>query len=549
MENLFALVARHAQQSAAKTAISKWSPGATFVETSYAELFRRAQRFAAWLAHGAPDQPRAPMLPLLVGKSADSIAAMLGAVATGRPFCFLNTKIRGPQIAAVLDATNAPICVVDAAGLVALKGAWKDHPRIAQTTWMVAAEHALSGIPAETVEALRAVAHVVTLDDERCDDERRVVRQEGPRADVAGTCLFTSGSTGEPKGVLISEEDLVRRTAAEIAWFELRKEDVLLSILPFSFDVGLNQLMTALAVGAELVLLDSWMPADILAATEKRKVTGISAVPAIWQDMINAGAKFDRGGRHAALRYITISGGSLSRVYLEQLPGIAAGVQIFKTYGQTEAFRATSLRPADYLNKLDSVGTAFPGARVYVVAEDGRRCGAGEVGEVVHTGLGIMMGYLGDSQPRTGVSDKLRANPFFGDDDPSPFAIFTGDMGYFDDDGYLFLKGRQDGMLKVTGNRVYPQEVANQIVTLPGVRDAVVVGVTRENGQSALVAFLALSPGVELTVGALRKALNTKLPAFMIPKEIVVVDRIPRAPSGKPDQRRLVDEYTARSAI
>lgn len=547
MQNLFELVARHAEHAASEIAVSRWKPGGGFVETSYGQLFRAATKFAAVLARFPTEPTAGQMLPMLVGKSADSTAAMLAAIATRRPFAFLNTKIRGPQVAKVLDATRASLCVIDAPGLVALRGAWKDHPQIAGTTWLVVGD-APTGVYAEAAEALRKVARVVCVVEADQNGEHGLVRHATPRPDVAGTCLFTSGSTGEPKGVLISEADLVRRAEAEIAWFGLGKADVLLSILPFSFDVGLNQLMTALTVGAELVVLDSWMPADIVATTEKRKVTGISGVPSIWQDMINAGAAFDKEGRHVSLRYITISGGSLSREYLQRLPAIAAGVQIFKTYGQTEAFRATSLRPEDYQKKLDSVGRPFPGTRVYVLREDGAPCPAGEIGEVVHTGLGVMMGYLGKDG---GVepNGKLRANPFFGDNDPSPLAVFTGDMGCLDDNGYLFLKGRRDGMVKVTGNRVYPQEVAGQILTVPGVRDAVVVGMPRADGQSVLVAFLAVSCGIELSVGALRKALSAKLPPFMIPKEIVIVDQIPRSPSGKPDQRRLVDDYAARSAL
>ena len=374
MEDLFERVVRHADQLAAKVAISKWKPGAACVETSYAELGRRAKRLAASLARRTAEQT---MVPLLVGKSADSIAAMLAVIAARRTFCFLNTKLRGPQIAAVLDAAASPACVVDALGLVALKGAWKDHPQIARTTWLVIGEDALTGIYADAANALGQVAHVVYLRAEDRAAAPALVRPGSPRPQAAGACLFTSGSTGKPKGVLISEEDLVRRAEAEIEWFGLGKEDVLLSILPFSFDVGLNQLLTALAVGAELVLLESWLPADIVAATERRRVTGISGVPSIWQDMINAGVRFEKQGKHAALRYITISGGSLPKAYLPRLPRIAMGVRIFKTYGQTEEFRSTSLRPEDYLTKLDSVGQPFPGVCVYVVREDevGRKGG------------------------------------------------------------------------------------------------------------------------------------------------------------------------------
>jgi acyl-CoA synthetase (AMP-forming)/AMP-acid ligase II len=526
MENLFELVRRHAEQSADKIAVAKWSPGSGCAETAYGELLRKVNSFTGLLAQLTPQQP---MIPMLVGKSADSIACMLAAIALGRRFCFVSTKYRGPQIAAVLAAADSPVCIVDATGLLALKQAWKDQPSIGRTTWVV-----LDG-PAP--DDLRGAANVIGVDDKLHQEEPQIVTPHHSTGNAAGACLFTSGSTGQPKGVLIDEADLMRRVATEIAWFGLTASDVLLSVLPFSFDVGLNQLMTALGVGGELVVLDSWLPADILRVAAERRVTGISAVPSIWQDTINAGARFDTNARHASLRYITVSGGSLSRAALQRLPEIVGTAGVFKTYGQTEAFRATSLRPEDYHRKLDSVGKPFPGVHVYVVRDDGSRCDAGEVGEVVHTGLGIMMGYLGNADQTT----KLRENPFRGKEDSSPFAVFTGDVGYFDDDGYLFLKGRRDSMLKVTGNRVYPQEVTNQIMTIPGVRDAVVVGVKQDDGQMRLVAFLTIAPGVDVSAGAVRKMLHAKLPAFMVPKDIVFVGHMPRTASGKVDERRLVE--------
>jgi len=538
MDNLLDLVERHARSAPRKIALSRWISGDGFVETSYAQLLRRAHRLAGRLAALAPPQT---ILPMLVGKSAEGIACMLAAVGLGRPFCFISTKYRAPQIAAVLDATASPVCIADSAGLVALRRAAKDHPRIVRTTWAVVGKAGSSAGDAQATDELRAATNVIALDDDDRRSSRQMVRPEAATETTAAACLFTSGSTGQPKGVLVGAADLMQRVAAEIAWFDLTTADVLLSILPFSFDVGLNQLMTALAVGAELVLLDSWLPADILRATERRKITGIAAVPSIWQDMINSGAHFETSAPHASLRYVTISGGSLPRSSLQRLPDVVGGAGIFKTYGQTEAFRATSLRPEDYARKLDSVGQPFPGVHIYVVREDGSRCPVDEVGEVVHTGLGVMMGYLGDSNGNA----KLRANPFLGGDDRSPLAIFTGDMGCVDGEGYLYLKGRRDSMLKVLGNRVYPQEVTNQIMTIPGVAEAAVVAKPQADGQMRLVAFLTASRGVELSAATVRKTLTTKLPAFMIPKDFVFVSQMPRTTSGKVDERRLAEELAA----
>lgn len=532
-------IARHARERGGDTALSQGRAEAGFHETSWADLWRRTQGWAAFVDGVAPDQR---LVPILGGKSADTIAAALGLVASGRAFSFVNPKYRMPQVAAVLAAVAPRVCVVDATGLLALRGVADSAALAGATTWLLCGGPPPTSVHAAALRELRASAAVMEV-PEQFAAAAAVDRVAPPATDRVGACLFTSGSTGEPKGVLVSEADLIGRAEAEIDWFGLDRGDVLLSLLPFSFDVGLNQLLTALAVGTELVLLESWLPADILAATAARGVTGISGVPAIWQDLVNSGLCFGTAGAHARLRYLTVSGGSLAPEALDALRAVAPGVGIFKTYGQTEAFRATSLRPEDIERMRGSVGRAFPGARVYVVDDEGRRCRPGQDGEVVHSGLGVMMGYLRGADLRPDPADKLRANPFFGPDDPAAEAIFTGDIGVLDDEGYLFLKGRRDGMVKVMGNRVYPEEVAKELAALPGVGDAAVAGTIGADGLGTLIGFVALREGVDASPARFRKWLGTRLPSFMIPRRFVVVDRIPRGATGKASIRELLDQY------
>jgi acyl-CoA synthetase (AMP-forming)/AMP-acid ligase II len=316
---------------------------------------------------------------------------------------------------------------------------------------------------------------------------------------------------------------------------------VLLSILPFSFDVGLNQLLCAIVTGCSVVLMDSWLPVDILKATEQFKVTGISGVPAIWSDMLAARMSFDTHGRHASLRYITLSGGDLAADQLARLPALAPDAGIFKTYGQSEDFRSSSLRPEEFAQHARSVGRAFAGTRVYVVREDGSRCHSHEEGEIVHTGLGTMLGYLdGDDGDR-----KLRPNPFCSNDDAASIAVYTGDLGYLDDAGYLHVNGRRDAMLKIAGNRVYPREIVEQAMTIAGVREAEVVGAKTSDGQTHLVAFVVATSGPGTSSAPLlRRELAARLPSYMVPHEVVLVDAIPRTASGKPDRPALIDRAT-----
>jgi acyl-coenzyme A synthetase/AMP-(fatty) acid ligase len=254
-------------------------------------------------------------------------------------------------------------------------------------------------------------------------------------------------------------------------------------------------------------------------------------VPGVWQDVLAQGARFETDGAHQSLRFITVSGGDLPEVQRAALPAMAGAAGIYKTYGQTEAFRASSLHPREFAARPGSVGRPFGDVRLYIIDAEGRRQPPGAPGQVVHTGLGAMLGYL-DGLDR----GKRGPNPFQGPDDPHAFAIFTGDQGHLDAEGYLYLHGRQDGMLKVKGNRVYPAEVEGHLVALEGVHEAVVVGV-----EAGLVAFVK---GADLDPRALQRAMSDRVPGYMVPARVEVLAAMPRTASGKPDRpalRRLAE--------
>jgi acyl-CoA synthetase (AMP-forming)/AMP-acid ligase II len=307
-------------------------------------------------------------------------------------------------------------------------------------------------------------------------------------------------------------------------------------LLPFSFDVGLNQLMSALVSGARLVILDSWLPTDILNAIATQEITGISGVPSIWLSLLKARKPIDREGPHAALRYLTISGGDMEVEQLQRFAASAPGVAIYKTYGQTESFRSTALLPAELAARPTSVGKPFATAKVYIVRPDGTRAGTGERGEVVHTGLGVMLGYLNGSS----VDAKRRCNPFLGPDDASPFAIFTGDQGHLDEQGFLFLAGRQDDMVKVAGNRVHLAELSAEMARVPGVFAAEAVSVPVDGADPLLAVFvLPEHADAGLTTQVLGAEAARRLPTYMLPRLIELRASFPLTASGKPDRQAL----------
>ncbi len=519
----------HAVRNAQAVAIVRRESDGSYVETTYGQLAAEATAFGQAFARHAAG---AGIVPILASKTAASVAALIGAAVSGHPATCLNPKLRGPQVERILRVGRARVAVLDGTGLLALKGTHAAASSIRRTRWWLVRGSGLMPMHERAAEALQKYA---SLEDWPVPGDDIPLPTLAP--DTPAVCLFTSGSTGVPKGVLIGGQDLLDRAEAEVDCFGLSERDVLLSVLPFSFDVGLNQLVASLVAGATLVILDSWMPPDILRAVAERHVTGISAVPSIWLDFLKAGLRFNRAGPHQSLRFITVSGGDLKSPQLEALPGLGEGLQIYKTYGQTEVFRPTCLLPSEFAEHMHSVGRPIHRTGVYVVREDGSRAAPGEHGEVVATGLGVMLGYLDGSDEQ----NKLRDNPFQGSADGAMKAIYTGDAGYLDDEGYLYLLGRRDSMLKIMGNRVYPGEVAAQLLTLPGVHQAEVVGVERGDGGPRLYAFVVADP--DAPAGEeLRRQVASRVPAYMVPAAVFVLDAIPRTASGKPDYQALVAE-------
>lgn len=448
--------------------------------------------------------PDARLVPVMARKSPESLAVMIAALATGRTFSYLNPRLKPAQVRRVLKTCQCRHLVVDSTYSGMLRESLKsgtDGPYD-----LIALTRGENRAPSDAGASRSHVA----LPEAMCE---------------GGVCLFTSGSTGEPKGVLATADDLMRRADAEREWFGLGSQDRLLSVLPLSFDVGLNQVLSAFLAGGTLVICDSWLPADLLRAVEDYLITGVSAVPAIWQGFLDRNIAVDASGRHASLRFVTVSGGDLPPIQLQRLKELLGPVGIFKTYGQSETFRTCSLRPEEFEQRPRSVGRAFPGVEFAVLRPDGESCQPGEEGEIVHAGLGTMVSYLG--APKTTEDISLRQ-------------VHTGDYGYVDAEGYLFLQGRKDDMLKVHGNRVFPGEVASLIAEFQDVAEAFVVGGKNERGDHLLLAFIALRPGVSSTATDMQRECVKRLAGYMAPTHLYLLDQLPRTHHGKPDRHAML---------
>lgn len=536
------LIASHATRRPDCVAITHLRAGRAPEEVTWSQLLRssRAARHALTRAF-----PCGNIVPSYTAKSADCVALLAGAVAAGKTFASISPKSRLPQLMHALTECSATSALVDTSGLRLVRDSLATSERLRQITWLLIDPLQVNTPSVSAAaDAIRKDGSLQELDTRAdCIPSRETQAINPLDPDRPAVCLFTSGSTGTPKGVLVAWSDLYRRAVAECALFDLTHDDCLLSLLPFSFDVGLNQLMTSLVSGARLVILDSWMPRDILNAVASQGVTGISGVPSIWRSLLKSQQPLDRHGAHARLRYLTVSGGDMDAEHLRRLSVHAAGVSVFKTYGQSESFRSTALHPEHLGERTGSVGQPFGSARVYIVRPDGTPAEPGEQGEVVHTGLGVMLGYLNSP----GMDQKRRPNPFLGPDDDSPFAIFTGDQGYLDEQGFLFLAGRQDDMVKVAGHRIHLGELAAEMGRIPGVLAAEAIALPVEDADPVLAVFVQID-GQEAapTPQQLSSEAARRLPTYMQPRWIQMCTSFPLTASGKPDRLAMREEVRQR---
>ena len=350
-------------------------------------------------------------------------------------------------------------------------------------------------------------------------------------ADGIAAILYTSGSTGRPKGVVLSHRNLLTGALSVARYLGNTADDRLLAVLPLSFDYGLSQLTTAFLVGAEVVLLDYLLAADVPRAVERHRITGLAGVPPLWMQL--ADAPWSEAARNS-LRYFTNSGGRMPRPLLDRLRALFPGARPFLMYGLTEAFRSTYLDPALVDSRPESIGKAIPFAEVLVVRPDGTEAATDEPGELVHTGPLVAQGYWGDPE-RT--AQRFRPAPACARlAAPGERAVWSGDTVRRDADGFLYFVGRLDEMIKTSGYRVSPTEVEEAIYASGLVREVAAYGVADDRlGQAIVVAVVPRDDG-SCPTDALLGYCRRELPAYMVPQQVIWRDDLPRNANGKLDR-------------
>ena len=364
---------------------------------------------------------------------------------------------------------------------------------------------------------------------------------EVPRLDTElAMIIYTSGSTGMPKGVMLTHRNIVSGARSVARYLQLREDDRLLSVLPYSFDYGLNQLTTMMLMGGTVVHQAVPMAAEIVLTMQKHRVTGVAAVPPLWSQIVRLLAETPT--EFPALRRITNSGGKISLNILQQIPRLFPDVDVYLMYGLTEAFRSTYLSPEKFQRKMGAIGQAIPGAEVYVIKHGEGIAHPGEQGELVHRGPLVSLGYWGKPEV---TEQKIRPCPelwhLIGDEP----VVYSGDIVRVDADGDLWFIGRNDAMIKTNGFRVSPDEIEDLVCRSGVIAEAVAFGVEHEDlGQAVHVAIL---PVGNFDEEALLLYCRRAMPSYMVPRRFHIwPESMPRTSSGKiarPDVVRLCREW------
>jgi long-chain acyl-CoA synthetase len=353
-----------------------------------------------------------------------------------------------------------------------------------------------------------------------------------------GSCaviIFTSGSEGKPKGVMLSHANVAANTRSIVEYLALTADDVQMVVLPFFYVMGKSLLNTHFAVGGTIVINNQFAyTASVLKQMAEERVTGFSGVPSTYAQLLFKSPLAEYRDRLPALRYCSQAGGHMPRsIKLALLEILPPQTRLVVMYGATEASARLTYLPPEFLRaKIDSIGRPIPGVTMAVVSPDGQVLGPEENGELTARGANIMLGYFRDDEATQRVLDR--------------HGYHTGDLGFVDKDGFFFVTGRKDNQVKIDGHRVNLQEIEDAIVESGRAIEGLVFAVA-DGSRDLMIAGLAVpKDGGPESVDVILEHCRAKLPKYKVPRYLYAIDAIPKNSSGKPDRAKALQVLAER---
>jgi len=488
---------------------------------TYSQMEEAANR----LAHAVLDAglARGDRAAVYLDPSVEMATSVFAAMKAGGVFIVINPQVKAHKASYILNDCQVRSLVTDVFHLKEIAEELGNCPHL---------EHiVLTDFPKAPAELLEKTALPV-LSFPEIMAGFPAERPDCPAIDIdLASLIYTSGSTAQPKGVMMTHLNMVSAASSIIQYLENRPDDIILNVLPLSFDYGLYQLLMAVKFGGTLVQERSFLyPYETIDLLIREKVTGFPIVPTIAAILFKLKnlEKYD----FSSLRYISNTAQALPPQYIRQLQSIFPAARIYSMYGLTECKRVSYLPPEELERRPTSVGKAMPNCETYIVNEQGERVEkAGEVGELVVRGANVMKGYWNLPEDTARV---LKPGPL-----PGEKVLHTGDLFKMDEEGFLYFVGRKDNILKVAGERVSPKEIESVIHGIEGVSEAAVIGVPDDILGNAIKAFVVLDSGRTLTGKDIIKYCSRNMEHFMVPKYVEIREELPRSSHGKVDKKAL----------
>lgn len=490
---------------------------------------------------------------IYLAKNQENVESMFACSLLSAVFVPINPVLKAPQVHYILNDCQVKLLITNRARLTSLKPLLAHFENL-ETILLIDAEVDSADLEDITISSSKSIkvlnwsAKVKNESATIINSPIKSLMTKQSEQDLVAI-LYTSGSTGQPKGIMLSHTNIVLGAKSVNDYLPITTDDIILAVLPLSFDYGLNQLMSSFLAGATCVLFDYLLANDVIKAINRYQITGLAAVPPLWVQLTKA--KWTPEATRS-IRYYTNSGGALSPSTLEVLQSKMPQAAPYLMYGLTEAFRSTYLPPEQVALRPSSMGKAIPNSEILVLREDGSSCAANEVGELVHIGPLVTLGYW---QNKAATSVRYRPTPVYASNvHKTPLAVFSGDYVKQDTDGFLYFVARKDTMIKTSGYRVSPTELEATLITLPQIDEvAVIASPSEELGQS-ITALIVCSTDYNEGFDAKKvkqsiiKHCQRNLPNYMVPHTISFLTEFPRNANGKIDTKKLSLDFNKTNA-
>jgi len=488
---------------------------------TYADVDSSASRLADALVRMGIE--RGDRVALHLDNSPEAVVALFAVLKAGAVFLMVNSTTKTDKLTYILNNCRARALFLPARKLATHAHCWRQ-------TLHLEALIATSAVQADLAAGDKAC---FTMDRLIEDHPRHTASPPKRAIDVdLAALVYTSGSTGVPKGVMLTHLNMVSAASSITTYLDNSSDDVILSVLPLAFDYGLYQVLMAFKFGGTVVLERSFAyPHAVLRRVVEERVTGLPLVPTMLAVLLQMDlSKYDL--RH--LRYVTNTGAALPLDHVRRLRRLLPHVDVYSMYGLTECKRVSYLPPEQIDVRPESVGKAMPNEEVYLVDQHGRRVGPNTAGELVVRGSNVMKGYWELPEETDRV---LRPGPL-----PGERVLHTGDLFRMDEAGYLYFVGRKDDIIKSRGEKVSPKEVENVLCSHPAVAEAAVVGLSDELLGQSINAYVSVRSGCELSRREILRHCASRLEDFMVPQSVEILDALPRTSNGKIDKQALTQK-------